>query len=108
VKLAWVCRHGASEVVAALAAAVIAVAAVFCLYACSRELHKMNVDRRFTIVVSLIWAVLVTGAFYLMAGILPAAAPSPDRQLRRELERTNHILTRRVVVSACARVRNSP
>ncbi len=70
----------------------------------------MHCDRRFAIVVSLIWATLVSGAFYLAAGRLPAASPAPasDWQLRRELDRTNHMLTMPVAVSGCARVRISP
>ena len=67
-------------------------------------------DRRFAIVVSLIWAALVSGAFYLMAGILPPASndPTSDRQLRCELERSNHILTTSVSMPGCTRVRISP
>jgi hypothetical protein len=36
----------------------------------------MHWDRRFAIVVSLIWAVLVSGAFFLLAGIHTAASPA--------------------------------
>jgi hypothetical protein len=70
----------------------------------------MHLDRRFAVVVSLIWAVLVSGAFYLAVGILPSAPPAPasDGQLRRELDRTNHILTTPVAMTGCARVRISP
>jgi hypothetical protein len=111
VLLAWVCRLRGSEAVAALAAAVIAAAAVLTLHVCNREVHiSMHWDRRFAIVVSLIWAVLVSGAFYLVAGMLPPASnvPASDGQLRRELDRTNHILTTPVAMSGCARVRISP
>jgi hypothetical protein len=70
----------------------------------------MHWDRRFAIVVSLIWAVLVSGAFYLVAGILPRASPAPasDRQLRRDLDQTNHLFITPVAMSGCARVRISP
>jgi hypothetical protein len=37
----------------------------------------MHWDRRFAIGVSLIWAVLVSGAFYLLAGIHIPASPNP-------------------------------
>ena len=109
--LAWVCRLSGSEAVAALAAAVIAAAAVLALYRCHREVHiGMHWDRRFAIVVSMIWAMLVSGAFYLAAGVLPPAsnAAASDRQLRRELDRTNHVLTTPVSMPGCARVRISP
>ncbi|MGA2272011.1 MAG: hypothetical protein ABSH00_00550 [Bryobacteraceae bacterium] len=36
----------------------------------------MHWDRRFAIMVSLIWAVLVSGAFYLLAGIQLPASPA--------------------------------
>lgn len=110
--LAWVCRLSGSEAVAALAAAVIAAAAVLTLCVlCNREVHiGMHWDRRFAIVVSMIWAMLVSGAFYLAAGVLPPAsnAAASDRQLRRELDRTNHVLTTPVSMPGCARVRISP
>jgi len=38
--------------------------------------QSMHWDRRFAIVVSLIWAVLVSGAFFLLAGIHTAASPA--------------------------------
>lgn len=62
----------------------------------------MHWDRRFAIGVSLIWAALVSGAFYLLAGILPPVSPGPasGRQLRRELDRTNHELATPLTVSA--------
>jgi hypothetical protein len=37
----------------------------------------MHWDRRFAIGVSLIWVVLVTGVFYLLAGIERPASPAP-------------------------------
>jgi hypothetical protein len=37
----------------------------------------MHWDRRFAIVISLIWAVLVSGAFFLLAGIRTPASPAP-------------------------------
>lgn len=67
--------HG-PEAVAALAAAVICRRGrLNSLRTESGGSHSMHWDRRFAIGVSLIWAVLVSGAFYLLAGI--ERPPSP-------------------------------